>query len=177
MKLLPVLFAVLFVNACFAQNDSSRTWTSIHRTHYTIDFPSDMILDTTMEMGTDLFMNTYQENPADSFSENIVVAIQNLDEEEEGVTPGIYTAMQEDLLYEMYKEFTIEESTILNNASGQFHKWIYSGINENNRLKWEQYTFIAHKKAFVVTLTTKAETFEKYKELGEKILNSFSLKR
>jgi hypothetical protein len=40
-------------------------------------------------------------------------------------------------------------------------------------LKFEQYYWVINEKAFVLTLTCEEDQFKNYKEVGEKILNSF----
>jgi hypothetical protein len=69
----------------------------------------------------------------------------------------------------------ILESKRQNINGVNFHKMIFTGKQGIYNLKFEQYYFIEKGKAFILTLTCEINEFEKYKETGEKILNSFKI--
>jgi hypothetical protein len=56
-----------------------------------------------------------------------------------------------------------------------YQKVIYTGDQGIYKLKFEQYYWVRSEKAIVLTFTCEIDQFEKYKEIGEWILNSFKL--
>ena len=59
----------------------------------------------------------------------------------------------------------------------EYHKIIYGMSQGIFKLWMEQYYFIKNEKAYVLTFTAEADKFNDYKITGEKILNSFLLKK
>jgi hypothetical protein len=57
----------------------------------------------------------------------------------------------------------------------EFQKIIYTGDFGTFNLTIEQYYLVKNNKAYILTLTCETPQFEAYKEIGEKILDSFRL--
>ena len=65
------------------------------------------------------------------------------------------------------------ESSRINENNSEFHKFIYTADQGIYKLKIEQYFWVKNEKAYILTLSTETDQFEKYKKTGEQILNSF----
>jgi len=63
-------------------------------------------------------------------------------------------------------------------ASGKvrYHKIIYTGDMNAYHLKFEQYYFVTGNVAYVLTFTCEQDNFDKFRNTGEQILNSFQMK-
>jgi len=70
----------------------------------------------------------------------------------------------------------IEESKTIKTGKATFQKIIYTATQGGFKLKFEQYYYMANKKAYVITFTTEIGKFDIFKPIGEEILNSFALK-
>jgi len=69
------------------------------------------------------------------------------------------------------------ESKRIKTDSDEFQKIIYTGDQGIFHLKYEQYYWVINDKAYVLTFTSEQDKFSDFKERGEKILNSFKLKK
>jgi hypothetical protein len=76
----------------------------------------------------------------------------------------------------MMTNCTIYESKRIKNAGGEHQKLIYAADQGAFRLKFEQCYWIQNEKAYVLTLTCEESKFSRYKEIGEKIINTFRLR-
>jgi hypothetical protein len=154
----------------------SDTWITIDRGQYSIQFPDDMVPDTSQEFGTDFILHTYQDNLLDSFAENITILIDTTAVDTDVDVLG-YTRRSLLPLKNLYKGFEVQIDSVIQSANGPHHKWVYSGVADNKRfLKIEQHTFLKKGKAYIITLTAEADKFTLYKEKCEKVMNSFKFK-
>ena len=157
---------------CFSQ---SNQWIKVTKKDYSLQSPAGWLIDSSKQMGTDLVFFSMPDNASDRFRENINVLVQN--------TTGMkidlkkFTAISEAQIKTMAKDAKILESTTVNGPKGQYQKIIYTATQSGAPLKFEQYYFVTDSKAYVVTLTTEAAKFELYRETGEQVLNSFTLRK
>jgi hypothetical protein len=125
-------------------------------------------------MGTSFILFSALENDQDQFRENVNLISQDLGSNT--VDLDQYTEISENQINTMMTNCTVYESKRIKNAGGEYQKLIYAADQGEFRLKFEQLYWIENDKAYVLTLTCEESTFSSFKEIGEKIMNSFSLR-
>ena len=167
----PVLLLVFIIGA---PRITAQNRVNINKKEYSIKSPAGWTVDSSKQMGTDLILFSMLENSADKFRENINVQVQN--------TAGMnidlakYTAISATKIKAMAPDSKIEESKTINTGKLAFQKTIYTATQDHLALKFEQYYYVANKKAYVITFTSELRKFDIFKPVAEEILNSFSLK-
>ena len=76
----------------------------------------------------------------------------------------------------MITDGKVIESTRMKKNGLEYQKIIYTGMQGMYGLKWMQYYWIKNEKAYVLTLTCEADQYDHYAEIGEKIMDTFTLK-
>lgn len=148
-------------------------WKSLTENNYTIQYPPTWELNQSKEMGTNFVLFSPVENSEDQFRENVNLLIQDLTGK--NIDLDRYTEISEGQIKTMITNSTIDESKRIKKGNTEYHKLIYSGDQGVFQLKFEQYYWVIDEKAYVLTLTCQESTFSELKEVGEKMLNSFSI--
>lgn len=169
MKLITLLMLVLTLQT-FGQTES---WKSLKTENYSIEYPGNWELNQLGQMGTSFILLSKQETPEDQFRENVNLLIQDLSGQ--NIDLDKYTEISEGQIKTMITNANLLDSKRQNSNGIEFQKVIYTGDQGIFKLKYEQYYWVINKKAYVLTLTCEVDEFEKYKTIGEKILNSFKL--
>ncbi|MEP6728845.1 MAG: PsbP-related protein [Bacteroidota bacterium] len=166
-----ILFTYLIF---FTHPVSAQKLTTLNKKDYSIGAPADWIPDSSKQMGTDLVIFSMLENGTDKFRENVNVVIQNL----AGMNIDLekYTAISIGQIKTMATDSKIEESKTIRTDRATFQKIIYTATQGGFKLRFEQYYFMANKKAYTVSFTAEIGKFDIFKPTGEAILNSFVLK-
>lgn len=149
-------------------------WETISESTYSIQYPDNWELNTDRSMGTSFILFSEQTSSEDKFRENINLIIQNL----EGYNLNLddYVALSEEQISKMATNENSIESKRLNTNNTEFQKVIFTGKQGLFQLKFVQYYFIKDEKAYVLTFTCEEIQYEKYKSIGEEILERFILK-
>lgn len=157
------------------QTSNTTNWKSLDHPSYSIKYPSHWELNESGEMGTSLIILSPLESEKDTFRENVNLLIQDLT----GLDIDLdqYTKISEDQMKSMFTNYTLIENKRINKNNDEFHKVIYVVDNGFYLLQFEQYFRVSDDKAYVLTFTSEKEKFETYRVTGEKILNSFLLKK
>lgn len=142
--------------------------------NYSILYPQTWDLDRSGQMGTSFFLFSRLTSSQDKFRENINLIIQSLQGQK--VNLDRFVEISIDQIKTLITNGKMIESRRLILNGREFQKLIYTGEQGMFKLKFEQRYWIANGQAFVLTFTCEQAQFEKYKVLGEKILNSFKLK-
>lgn len=173
-----ILIQFLSISA-FAQTMSQEQqiindWKKLDQSDYSIFYPSTWELNQSGQMGTSFILFSPLESDKDMFRENINLLTQDLS----GLKIDInkYTEISEEQIKTMVTNAILIESKRVKNGKDEFHKIIYSGDQGTYQLQFEQYYWVVNNKAYVLTFTSEKNKFTDYKETGEKILNSFTLK-
>ena len=176
MRTLILLSFLLLTLSVSAQQtiDHSDTLLKVSKERYSLGYPKSWTIDTSKQLGADLFIFSQKESDTDKFRENVNVMIQDL----KGFNINLdkFIEISEEQIKTMLTNANIIESKRMNNGNIEFHKLIFSGVQGIFNLKTEQYYFQFNEKGFVITLTTEQNKFGNYKEIGETILKSFKLK-
>jgi len=168
---LSILFTSLIF---FTHTVSAQKLIKLNKKDYSIGVPADWTPDSSKQMSTDLVIFSMLENGTDRFRENVNVLIQNL----AGMNIDLEkdTAISIGQIKTMATGSKIEESKTIKTGKATFQKIIYTATQGGFKLKFEQYYYMANKKAYVITFTTEIGKFDIFKPIGEEILNSFALK-
>lgn len=182
MKIIIISFLLLSITACgqkTSEESGNKTttneWKTFDQPSYTIKYPSTWELNQSGQMGTSFFLFSPLESDKDNFKENVNLLVQdltgyNLDLNE-------YTEISEGQINTLVTNSTLLESKRVNDGKGEYHKIIYTGDQGIFRLTFEQYFWVVNNKAFVLSFTCEQDKFVAMVETGEKILNSFILKK
>ncbi len=157
-----------------AQSETPEDWKTLSTDDYTISYPADWELDESGQMGTSLILYTPAKSENDQFRDNINLMTQNLTGQ--NVDLDKYVEISENQVKTQLKNGKIIESERITTKQPNYQKIIYTGNHGSGDLKFEQYYWVTKDKAFVLTLTCQIDQFDDYQEVGEKIMNSFSIK-
>ncbi len=148
-------------------------WELLKQEGYSIQYPKDWELSQSGQMGTKFILFSTLEDQEDQFRENVNLISQDLGSNT--VDLDQYTEISEKQIITMMNNSKVYESKRIKNSGGEYQKLIYAADQGTFRLKFEQLYWIENDLAYVLTLTCEESKFSSFKEVGEKILNSFSL--
>jgi hypothetical protein len=180
MKFLGLTLSLINLFACAqttnqnSQNPNQNGWKMLDQKEYSIQYPGDWELSTSGQMGTTFMILSARSSDQDQFRENVNLLIQDLSGQ--NINLDKYVEISEGQIKTMITDGNIIESKRLNLNGLTFHKEIYTGRQGIYNLKIEQYYCVERQKAYILTLTCEVKEFEKFKDTGERILNSFKLK-
>ena len=150
-------------------------WKTLSEANYSMQYPSTWELNQSGQMGTSLILFSPLENNEDQFRENVNLIIQDLTGQ--SIDLDKYSEISEEQVKTMITNSTLIESKRIKEGNDEYHRLIYTGDQGILRLTYEQYYWVENDKAYVLTLTCEQNKFSDFKDLGENILNSFSLKK
>ena len=190
IKFLVISFLFLSVSSCVqslgktqnsshisTKDNSSKLqykWKLLDEDIYSIEYPDDWTKSKSGDLGARFILLSPLSSKQDKFSENVNLIIQDL--KGQNIDIDNYVAISEKQIKTLLVNGNILESTKINSDGISYHKLIYTGQMGDFDLRFLQYVWILREKAFVLTLTCEANEFDKYKETGEKIINSFKIK-
>lgn len=156
-------------------NGTNPNWKTLDETDYSIQYPSEWEVNHSGQMGTTFILFSPLESGQDKFKENVNLLIQDLS----GYSIDLdkYVEISEEQVKRVISNSTIIESKRIKNDSTEYHRMVYTGDQGIFHLKFEQHFWVKDQKAFVLTLTCEQDKFEAYREIGEEILKSFTLKK
>ncbi len=168
-----ISFLLLFVCIHISVN-AQESWKSLTQDAYSIKYPSNWTPDTSKSLGVDLILYSQLKSTEDNFTENINVLIQDLS----GYNLDLdkYTEISEQQIKTMIEGGKIIESKRITNGSIPYHRIIYTGKQNDYKLKFAQHYYVINDKAYVLTLTSEQDQYDKYIDIAMKIFKSFKLK-
>jgi len=176
--LLPLINTITFgqspVDTSNHQDKATAKWQSLSDDQYEIKYPSNWEVNRSGEMGTSFILFSPLSNKSDNFKENINLLIQDLTGYD--LTLDQYAEISEGQIKTMVTNGKIILSERNKQETLAYQKVIYSGRQGVYNLKYEQFYWVIHDKAYVLTLTCKEAEFDNYQDIGEKILESFEIK-
>lgn len=147
---------------------------TLERNGYQLQYPTTWRLDTTGIMGAELFVFSPLTDTADHFSENVNLMIQDLSGMK--INLKAYKEITDKQLAQMFADSKVEESAIINEGDKQYYRVAYGMTQQKRNIKIISRCYIKNEKAYLVTYTALADTYEQYKKVAEEILHSFLFK-
>jgi hypothetical protein len=178
MLLLPVCIYGQTISKEDSDTKNSQTngeWKTLTESNYSVQYPPAWELDQSRQMGTSFFLFSPLESEQDKFKENVNLLIQDLTGK--NINLDKYTEISEGQIKTLATNSNLIESKRIKTEPDEYHKIIYSADQGIFHLKFEQYYWVIHDKAYVLTFTSEQNKFDSFRETGEKILNSFKLKK
>lgn len=173
-----LLFCVLACGQSIKKNspaDIQNNWNVLDDSLYSIRYPDSWGLNASGYEGTSFILYTEQSSLQDRYNENISLVIQELADSDNKLDQFI--EVTEDIIRTKLNNGKLIESTRHNADGREYQKIIYLGRQRIYNLKFEQYFWVEDGKSYVLTLSCKVNEFDRYKETGEAILNSFRIKQ
>lgn len=146
---------------------------TLARNGYQLQYPTTWRIDTTGIMGAELFVFSPLTDTADKFSENVNLLIQDLKGQQ--IDLKAYKQISDEQFAQV-TDGKVEESEIIKAGTKEYFRATYSMTQQNLQLKVTSICYIKNEKAYLVTYTALADTYEQYKKIAEEVLASFSFK-
>jgi hypothetical protein len=169
MKSFSILL-ILIPFCSFSQNSEKVELKTYSRDNISLTYPSHWELNESGAMGTKLILFSPLESAEDNFRENVNLIIQDLSGY--NLNLAAYTKISVDQIPTVVTNYKLIESKTISINNEPVHKLVYDGDQGIYHLRFEQYFCIKDNHAYVLTFTTKQDTYSSFKETGEKILNS-----
>ena len=182
-----VLF--LFINACgnkpagesnattkvvTKRVELERGWIYRDTTEYSIKYPADWKFQSIGQIGIQFIVTSMPTCETDSFRENINLVVEDLLGTD--LTLDKYASMSEEQIKELVYNVKILKSERVKTESDEYQCIVYEGEQGKNKLTFEQYYRVSNMKAYVLTFTAGRNEYADYREIAEKIMNSFQIK-
>lgn len=183
MKQLKIVTLAILVTSAFSFGQTPKenkqsgyldNWKTIDEVEYTIQYPDSFDLNSSGQMGVNFFLLSKQISQEDLFRENINLIIQDLSGQ--NIDLDKFVEISEEQIKTMITNSDLIESRRIKLNNSEYQKVIYTGVQGQFNLKYEQYYWVVKSKAYILTLTCELDQFENYKEVGEIIMNSFKIK-
>lgn len=147
-------------------------WKTTSTELFSIAHPEDWTADLEGKMGTKLYLFAKLENSEDRFNENINLVTKKIDDSE--ITLDTYTESFEYYINQL-DDAKIYKNERVNLNGIEYQNVNYSCSQQGLPIRLEQYFTVKKGEAYILTLTCKLDTYEKYVEVGDQILKSFKL--
>ena len=171
MKLIGILFLIVNLSVFGQTND----WNTLNEKNYSIEYPSDWELNKSGQMGTKFILFSQLTSKNDQFKENVNLIVQDLTGH--NIDLNQYVEISENQIKTMITDGNIISSERVKKDEKEFQRVIYTGKQGIYDLQFEQYYWIENNNAYVLTLTCEITAFTDIKNTGEKILNSFEIRK
>jgi hypothetical protein len=138
---------------------------------YSIEYPSNWILNDTGEYGSEIFI--YPKNPefSDIFIENINLTRQNLNDPT--ITIENYKNIVESQIGGMLTDHKVILSELENKNELKFHKFISEGILSDYKFKTVVYSWLLNEEVYSLTFITLKENYKNIHIESLGIMDSF----
>ncbi len=164
-------FLLLLPTVVYGQTVNNE-WKTLDKPNFSIQYPATWELNQSGQMGTSFILFSALESDQDKFRENINLLIQ----EGKNIDLNKFTEISESQIKTLATNAHIIESKRLKKDI-EYHKIIHTADQGIFHLEFEQYYWVINDKAYILTFSAEHTKFENFKTTGEKILNSFKLKK
>tara|TARA_B110000238_G_C16028283_1_gene396247 strand:- start:56 stop:439 length:384 start_codon:yes stop_codon:yes gene_type:complete len=126
-------------------------------------------------MGTKFILFSQLTSKNDQFKENVNLIVQDLTGH--NIDLNQYVEISENQIKTMITDGNIISSERVKKDEKEFQRVIYTGKQGIYDLQFVQYYWVENNNAYVLTLTCEITVFTDFKNTGEKILNSFEIRK
>jgi hypothetical protein len=172
MKLLKTITGILFLItlAGLSAYTLEEKWKTFSNAEYSIAYPASWsVYDS--ELSVKILSPLEYSN--DTFKENVSVKEEALSEKKADLDD--FSEKSEKVLSKSIDHLVIVSHQRLKDEYGEYHEVVFVGDAKDLRGKWIQHYRIKNNIAYIITLTCREKTFNKYKDIGLRILKSFRL--
>ncbi len=169
-----LLHAQAIVDTSMVSKEDTTGWTELKRDKYQISYPHHWQLEESGEMGSSFILFSPLSDATDVFKENVNLLIQDL--AGFGLDLDKFVEITEGQIAKVVPEGKILYNERLEKDGQDYQRIIYSGKQGLYGLKFLQHFWVIHDKAYILTLTCELDQYEKYREVGERIIESFELR-
>ena len=148
-------------------------WNTVKGENYSISHPKNWDLDDSGAMGSQFFLYSRLVSIEDNFKENINLITQDLSAHD--ISLDQFVNLSTDQVVAIIKEGNIISSDRISEDGVEKHHLIYTGKQNDYILRFEQQFWIIDQTAYILTFTSKLEDYEKYSEIGNKMIKSFKI--
>ncbi|HWZ23591.1 MAG TPA: PsbP-related protein [Cytophagaceae bacterium] len=171
IKITLKIIAILLITTSFSFGQTPTLDQKIDELSYSIKYPSTWKIDNTGRNGITFLLFAEKESQNDNFGENINLLIQDL--HSMNLDLDKYTQISEE---QIKANGNLIESKRISKNRIDSQQLTYEALFKTNQLKFRQYYFLKDEKAYILTFTATTETYDKYIEIAEKIMNTFKVK-
>lgn len=169
----PVVFLFIYsAETVCAQENTMRLFS---RNHFSAMYPSKWKVDTSRFMGSEVFFSSPLEGKDDKFAENISVVIADAKEFENELEE--FGKSTEKKLKEIFKQITFNSSSMIRSEGKKYYAMDYELQQGKLNLRIVSRSYMMGDKVYIIAFSSEENTYDNYKEISEKILNSFQLIR
>ena len=186
IKGLLIFFICLFINnvnsqtiqpkdSVLSEQNDIPGWKTYNGINFSIQYPPSWELSSPANIGVIFVLFSPLENNLDKFKENVNLMIQDLSGRQ--IDLNKFIELSEAQMKYYGENSVILENQRIKNSTNEFHKLVYTAVQGILQLWFEQYVWMINEKAYLLTLSCEQAKTPDYKEIGEKILNSFMYKK
>jgi hypothetical protein len=179
MKPFSPLLILLLPIYIFAQPLPGKTpgdgWKTFDQPTYSISYPATWELNESKQMGSSFMLFSPIESAEDRFRENVNLLIQDISVHHLDLDQ--YTKISVEQIKSMITDAEMIEMQHVTTKTPNFYKLVYTGKQGTYLLKFIQYYFVIENQAYVLSFSATQNSYDKFKEIGESILNSFRIKK
>tara|TARA_Y100000782_G_C10176196_1_gene261947 strand:+ start:839 stop:1378 length:540 start_codon:yes stop_codon:yes gene_type:complete len=175
LKNASITFCLLLVSFIgFAQTNTNMKWTTYSTKGYQVEYPSSWELDTVNTRGAEFIILSPLVSEEDPFNEYVSFAQQDLTGKQ--ITLDKYIEISESQVKAYLKSGEIVKSERVKNKTETHHIIICKGTQQNTSITFVQYYWLLNETAYILSFTSKTESYENYQKTAEHILDSFQFK-
>ena len=177
-----LIFILLICSISFVQGQSKGSelksndkieWETFTQNNFSIEYLSEWRLDTTSQKGASFFLFSERSSKEDKFSENINLVIQDLSGYD--ISMDQFVELSENQIKTLITNGKIVSSQRIKGEDLDYHRLSYTGTQGIFELMFVQHFWLVDNSAYVLTLTSEVDQYDNYKDVGNKMLNSFEI--
>lgn len=151
-------------------------WKTYQEQNFSIRYPPYYDIDTSGHMGMKFVLLASNSSQFDLFRENINLVIQDLSSANIDLDGFVDLSHQQ--INTMIQDSKIERSERMSDRNQlAFHLMVFSGVQFDYHLKWQQRYIIRGDHAYVMTFTAAIDEYENYLEEAERVMNTLVIHR
>ena len=166
-----ILILILFPSIAIAQENKEII--IYEKDNYSLEHPSNWILNDSGENGTKIFLYPTHSESSDIFTENINLIVQNLNDS--SITIEKYKGLVEKQISGMLTDTQITLSELKNKNELNFHQLVAQGKSGDYTFKTIIYSYLINNQIYTLTFVTLYDTYENNHIESLRIMDSFKL--
>jgi len=149
-------------------------WKTMQQENYSIQYPATWELSQPGQGGTLFQVVSPLESDSDKFRENINLVTEDLTGK--NVDLDTYEKASLDQIKTAFQDFKMMEDKKIKVGAAEYYKIRYSASQGDTHMELEQWLRIEKEKAYILTFVVEKGKYDKFKDIGENILATFTVK-